>query len=213
MPAPASAGCANQDPPYKVGLDGLSIVVVDTHAADDRKDDVVTRYRGDFAAMFKDLAAPAWLVMHRPVLGVGRDKNERLAAGEPTLLAALKDQIPASLQLQLSGHIHLFEALNYSGGLPPQLVVGNGGSAKEFAAPLPADLAAATLPARDDGFAIAPGSLPNATFGYVVMTRDRQDRANWAIALKDRTGRRILACAFAPPTDGARRALSCRSAA
>ena len=28
----------------------------------------------------------------------------------------------------LSGHIHTFEAINYTKGVPPQIVAGNGGT-------------------------------------------------------------------------------------
>src|SRR5207245_29194 len=35
--------------------------------------------------------------------------------------------IASNVELMLSGHIHSFEALNYTQDVPPQIVAGNGG--------------------------------------------------------------------------------------
>ena len=62
----------------------------------------------------------------------------------------------------LSGHLHLFEALNFADGRPPQLVAGNGGTALSKAPgsdPTGLDLAGTT---------ITQGTILN-DFGFYVL--------------------------------------------
>src|SRR6185437_2309845 len=110
------------------------------------------------------------LVMHRPLRGVVRLATGAVVGGNDTMLPNLGANLPASVELLLSGHIHAFEVIDYEDGGPPQLVAGNGGDALDTA---PEDLAGMVV----GGVQIAHG-LALSDFGFLEMTRNA---AGWRI--------------------------------
>jgi hypothetical protein len=109
-----------------------------------------------------------------------------VGGGNATLIDAVRETgMPANVDLMLAGHIHTFEAINYLGGLPPQLIVGEGGDRLDEAPP---DLSGRTvLTARiADGF-----SLPG--YGFLLMTRAGD---NWNVDIFDARGNRERTCAI-----------------
>jgi hypothetical protein len=120
---PQCGGDKDEVPPYVVTLADRHFVVLDSSGAPNDVDDV-SRYAG----MFKELGQPTpgtWLVTHVPIWGVRSMGNidttlERaLLQGNPSL--------QSNIQLFLSGHIHLWEAIGFDKG-PPQFILGNGGA-------------------------------------------------------------------------------------
>ena len=72
--------------------------------------------------------APVWLAAHRPIWAAISGPLNIPIGGNATIIAAAgQSPMPPDVALMLSGHIHTFEAINYDGTVPPQIVAGNGG--------------------------------------------------------------------------------------
>jgi hypothetical protein len=161
--APYDAPCAANEAPYAVRLAGLNLVVMDDATAPDVNPtpDLIAFYQRQFAAVAPLATGPSWLLMHRPIRGIVRVKG-LVVGGNQTMLMAQPD-LPASVELLVSGHIHAFEAINYGDASPPQLVVGNGGDNLDTA---PDDLTGIEV----GGLVVTHGrSLPG--FGFLLLTR------------------------------------------
>jgi hypothetical protein len=102
--------------------------------------------------------------------------------------------IPSSVELMLSGHIHTFEAINYTKGVPPQLVAGNGGTNLEAT---PRNLKGAQFQGHS-GVTVTDG-LSLGGFGFLLMTRAAD---GWDIDVYDSAGARIRACHFTSAKPG-----------
>jgi hypothetical protein len=190
---PVSAPCSPADRPLLADVGGLRIGVLDDNdAADgDAKEALVTRLRGDVEALLA--AKPDWVVTHHPWRGVvsthlvGNTNLDRAAAGLPE----------DSVGLLLSGHIHNFQAINFVGDGPPQLVVGEGGDKLDTG--IPATLTGLKMPD-----ATIKDGLSLGGFGYVVMTRLDKGWAieahsvDGALLKRCRLTDRVIACGDTP---------------
>src|SRR6202789_4284655 len=162
-----AAACAAHLPPYAVPLGAMNLVVMDDADAPDPPlaADLVPDYRADFAALATLAKPPLWLAFHRPIWGAVTGPLSVAVGGNRTMIAALDSPDELSgVSLMLAGHIHKFEALNYAGDAPPQLIAGFGGGNLDAT---PADLSGVNLSGQQvkDGL-----SLPG--FGFLLMTRD-----------------------------------------
>lgn len=125
----APPACTDSSPPYTAQTGGRSFIVMDSTSA---VDDCATHacdsapYAAQFAS-FKPTPG-TWFLTHRPIWGIGRNftLNETL---QRALAEGANGRLPAGIDLALSGHMHIFEALSFSDDRPPQLVVGTGGTA------------------------------------------------------------------------------------
>jgi hypothetical protein len=155
--------CTASETPYAVPLAALNLVVMDDANAPDLNTtpELIALYHRQFAAAAPLATGPSWLLMHRPIRGIVRVKG-LVVGGNETMLKAPPD-LPASVELLVSGHIHAFEAINYGDASPPQLVVGNGGDNLDSA---PDDLTGIEV----GGLTVTHGvSLPG--FGFLLLTR------------------------------------------
>jgi len=182
------APCAGHLPPYAVPLGAMNLVVIDDASAPDQIVDTAERdvYRAEFQNLTKLAPAPIWLAMHRPIAGAVSLFGFTVG-GNRTLISSLDDaSVLAPVSLMLSGHIHTFEAINYEGGHPPQLLAGNGGDKLDSAS---ADLAGLNLGTWHvkDGL-----SLPG--FGFLLMT---QRETGWQIDVHGVDGVIERVCTFA----------------
>jgi hypothetical protein len=192
-PRPYRAVCEDYTEPYAVALGDPRLVVLDAAEANDftAQPEQVAIYRAQFARV-GELAGPnTWLVHHRPLWAVGQSPREPGPAGlfrtNPTLQAASDNRLPVGIQLVLSGHIHLWEALTFADGRPPQVVVGNGGTRLDPAL----TIALAGLDVGDT--TVAAGS---AVHEWGFMTLERTD-GGWLATLRDVEGGALLACTLA----------------
>jgi len=210
---PGQDGTADYDRPFAVALgDGLQLLVVDSAVAgntplDPRKPrDAQTRarYAQDMREVKQLAGRPgtrSWFASHHPVLGFAADGPQALFPGNPALQEALRavngDALfPASVQLALHGHVHLFEALAFASGEPPALVVGHGG------VKLDDDLSSAAL----QGASPAPGvrvreALHSQQFGFVVLERADRSAAAWTLTAYGIEGAPFATCALGPGRD------------
>jgi hypothetical protein len=171
----------------------------------------LARYRDDFLAM-QALAARAphnILVDHHPLLNLGAftgaDGKVNIVGGNPGLLQVFgplsPTYAPKGVQLILSGHVHLWEAADFTGDFPAQIVAGFSGTDEDIV-PLPV-----TPP---PGFEPAPHAAIRALsswvdgFGFMTMTRTGPDR--WRIEVRDVAGKVVNTCGLKG------RALTCRLA-
>jgi hypothetical protein len=144
-------------------------------------------------------AAHNIFVDHHPILGFATDTTRRPAGVYPgnaalqSVLAAGNGPLlfPDSIDALLSGHNHLFEAVSFATGQPPQFIAGNSGTWLDE--PLPRPLPPGAAPARD---AIVATISSSATFGFVTLQRDPDSAASWQVEAWDRDGRLLTRCAL-----------------
>ena len=179
--------CAANERPYALRLGPLSLIIFDDVNAPDPEapKDLVPVYRADFTAVAELARGPSWLLMHRPLRGFMRLQSGEVVGGNATMLATAS-ALPLGIELLLSGHVHAFEAINYEGDLPPQLIVGTGGDRLTTA---PKDLAGLAA----GGVKVTSGfSLPG--FGFLLLTRER---TGWLAEVFGASGARERACRVA----------------
>jgi hypothetical protein len=213
---PANDAAADYSAPFAVPLGrGDQLILFDSSNAPfatlPSGDLRLTRYHDDFVSM-QALAARAprsILVDHHPLLNLavypdatGKDAPAGGNAGLQQVFGPLSPTYaPKGVQLIVSGHVHLWEAVGFSGDFPAQIVAGFSGTDEDIM-PL-----TATPPA---GFEPAPGAAIKALsswvdgFGFMTMTRLGADR--WRIEVRDAGGKVVNTCAL----NGS--ALTCRLA-
>lgn len=191
------APCAGHIPLFTVNLGKFRLAVMDDASAPDTSINQadLPAYTAEFAAL-GDVAAPVWFVHHRPVWAAITGPMGIPIGGNRTLIQAAHDAvkgtdkplIPSNVVLQLSGHIHSFEALNYDRGLPPQIVAGNGGDILDVT---PKDLWGAVFQGPET-VRVTKG-LSVGGFGFLLMTRVAD---GWTIDLFDSAGNPTRTCHF-----------------
>ncbi len=106
---------------------------------------------------------------------------------------------PPNIGIAMHGHVHDFQALNFSSNHPATFVAGNGGDNLDSA-----------LPANGTGFnpnadLPAPNTVVNAfafsqEFGFMVMDRvGAVGQKNWKFTSYRTNGTIIAVCSMAPP--------------
>ena len=191
-----SAPCDPHLAPFSVALAGPTLVVADDANAPDT--DIDEKTVPAYAAELQGLAnipGPVWFTAHRPIWAAISGPLNLPVGGNATLIAAAgKDLIPANVALMLSGHIHSFEAINYDGSVPPQIVAGNGGDNLDIT---PVNLKGAIFQGHS-GVTVKDG-LSVGGFGFLMMTRRDE---GWTIDLYDAQGNSKGQCIFTPGKEG-----------
>lgn len=181
------APCAEHEAAYALRIGGTNFFVMDAAIPSDREvdDKIAAIYKPEFESLAKLAASgPTWLLIHKPLWSVYAVKDGKVIGQSPTLDAAAGGHLPSALKLAVSGHVHTFEALEFNAPEPPQLVVGNGGTALDR--PLPVDLSGLLVGTQK----IAHGLRDNG-FGYFVFDRTAN---GWAGRLVDPDGKVTAHC-------------------
>lgn len=133
-PRPMPKGCERFTEPYSLELAGLPpLVVVDTAEAGDTQSssELNRAYREQLSAVERLAKPNSWLLTHKPIAGgvLLLDGREQVVTNA-TFQSIAASGLPSSIDLVISGHIHLAEALLFaeSSGRPTQLITGNGGT-------------------------------------------------------------------------------------
>lgn len=196
MAATRETSCRPYEPPYVLPLDGLNLVVMDDTDAPDTevKADSAAILAREIAELPRLAPSPIWLLQHRPIWAAISGPLGIPIGGNATIIDGIGTAgIPDAVTLMLSGHIHAFQALNYTARkparVPPQIVAGHGGDKLDET---PANLAGAIFQGRS-GVKVKDG-LSVAGFGFLLMTREGID---WRLDLHDMDGNAFRQCRFA----------------
>jgi hypothetical protein len=160
--------------------------------------DQVPILRRQFIDVLAKIPNNAWLVTHKPVnamLAKPGDRQVNIVSNK-VLQAALGADMPASVRMYVAGHIHFFQAVDFGGARPPQLVVGTGGDNLE-------GMPKASVTGADVNGLTAVNAVTYSGFGYTVW--DRVDANTWTGTLFDIDAEPIDHCRLAG------RLLSCGS--
>jgi hypothetical protein len=200
----ADDGAGNHSEPYAVPLDAdggatMQFVVFDSAivglAPLPPTDPMFVAYRGELERAFA-LAARApdtYFLVHHPVLGFAPNPQTPAQpypgnAALQSVLATLAPSalFPSSVQAVLSGHIHLFEAVSFATGQPPQFVIGGGGTERDAAFPSPFPAGAAPAPG-----AVVREIASSTQFGFATLERDGDA---WTLNARTTAGERVEQC-------------------
>lgn len=197
--------CTPHEPLFTLDIGAVRLAVMDDASAPEtsvNKTDLPA-YTSEIASL-ANLPAPVWFVHHRPIWAAITGPLGIPAGGNRTLIAAAtaaggsagagEALIPGTVELQLSGHIHSFEALNYDKGVPPQIVAGHGGDNLHAT---PQNLWGAVF-MGDSRVRVLDG-LSVDGFGFMLMTKGE---GGWTMDLYDSDGRQTRQCRFADASSG-----------
>jgi hypothetical protein len=187
----AATPCVDHFPLYSVPIHGANLAVMDDAATPNYPIDQtrVPILKADFDSLASVAPAPLWLLMHEPIWGLVKGPFGIPIGGNPTLIAAAGDRtVLTPVSLQLAGHIHTFEALNYDAPhVPPLVLAGHGGDNLD---PAPHDLKGLRFP---DNLYVKDGISVDG-FGFLLMTRDGDA---WNVDLMKSDGTKEGRCVFA----------------
>ena len=192
----ATGDCADLTGVYLARLGDFGVIVVDGANAPDPKGDaggLAAKLAAQFAPIAAQVPAEAWLTTHRPFNAM-RGAKGQLKVENSVLQQALGPLLPAGVSMIVSGHIHFFQAVDFGGARPAQLVAGTGGDNLEPMVPKP--VAGATI-----NGATALHAATRSGFGYMVW--DRSGAGAWSGVVFDDRGKPIDRCRLD------RRALTC----
>lgn len=198
--APFEANCRDLTGVFVVRLGNFGVVVLDSGKAGDPRGDpqsLVTTVRRQFDSVLDKVPDEAWLATHRPINAMlttpgGGSSN---IVSNNVLQRAVGDDMPPSVRMIVSGHIHFFQAVDFGGMRPPQLVVGTGGDNLE-------GMPAAEVSGADINGRKALDAVTYSGFGYMVWDRVG---SLWSGTLFDTDGKVLNRCRLAD------RSLSCGS--
>jgi hypothetical protein len=126
--------------------------------------------------------------MHHPIRGLGQSDSVEGGPSQfqlnATLQAASSDGLVQAITLVLSGHLHLFEALSFGAGRPPQLIVGHGGTALDPTITLP-------FVGREVGGVRVTHGMALDRFGFATL--EPSDHG-WTATARDANGRAMARC-------------------
>jgi hypothetical protein len=193
--------CGETSRSFVAALGAIGFVVMDSStvadasgadAEEEDDDDEAGQAGGLDTALkenYEEIAATipptAWLLTHAPFKGVRLAKGTGETEVDNTIQQqALGNLLSASVAMIVSGHVHMFEALNFADGSPPQLVVGTGGDKLAKRPDVPADVA---------GVAVTDGMILKR-FGYLVWDRADGEGLRWNGELRDENGLTLAHC-------------------
>jgi len=167
--APMAAACRDFTGVFVAQLADFGIVVVDGAAAEDPKGNagaLIDTLRRQFVEVAAKVPAEAWLVSHRPFNAmISGGGNAPPAIDNSVQEAALGPVIPAGVRMEVAGHVHFFQAVDFGGARPPTLVVGTGGDALATMEPMSA------IGASINGLPVVR-SETRLGFGFMIWERD-----------------------------------------
>jgi hypothetical protein len=166
--------------------------VVDGAKAEDPKGDagaLAATLRQQLLEVLPNIPAEAWFVTHRPLdamRAAGKGDEGNVVDNEVQELA-FGSSIPPAVTMLVAGHLHFFQAIDFGGVRPPQLVVGTGGDTLLPEPPL-------SLVGADINGAQVKNSATYSGFAYMVWDRSGE---SWVGTLFDTGGKPLQHCRLA----------------
>lgn len=189
--------CADDTAARAVKIGSFQALVVDSSDAPDNRP--TSQQVDNFAKQFQSASdmnlSHAWFLSHRPIWAAkAGDKGDRanLRTLNETLQGAWKKAPIPGIDMVVAGHTHLFELLSFKQPLPPQVVVGNGGT--DLAHKIKTSLIGQNI---GTGTVLNGDSLND--FGYALF-KPSKDGKGWSLHLHDSKGRKKLTCAISGNT-------------
>jgi predicted phosphodiesterase len=169
--SPYPGACAKFEPPYTIDIGGVTLALLDVIAAQDGAvdDGGAAFYREQFQKLASHDQNRLWIAMHKPIF-VSAGAIAGLSRGDnKTLGAAARGALPANVDLLLSGHVHMYQAVSYADDFPAQIVAGHGGDMLDPFAPTKFD--GMTI----NGVTVEQGRSAPSKFGYALLERGAND--------------------------------------
>ncbi|HVY33997.1 MAG TPA: metallophosphoesterase [Caulobacteraceae bacterium] len=202
---PAHDDAADYSDPYAVPLgDGAQIVVMDSSSAPGDPIPPGDPEAAIYRKLYTDMAALAArapysiVVDHHPLLGFSaqvsaKTKQAYLTTGNLGLQSTFGAEnpllFPPTVQMLLSGHVHVWQQVSFSSPHPTQFIAGFSGT-QEDVVPIPAHI--------PDDAAVAPGAKVEAfsswVDGFGFMTLSRTGRDTWDVEVHDQNGDVVNRC-------------------
>ena len=177
-PRPFTGACSVYSAPYVASSGNLRIGMLDSSATKAKIDATQVH---EFASQLATFSGQAdWVADHHPFWYYG----DAGVSTTPDLTTAWTRASLSGVRFLLSGHLHLFQFLGFTGSLPNQLIAGDGGTA--LSRSVKSDFAGAML----DGVAVKSGKSER-TFGFTMLERARH---RWNLTLKDSEGKMLVRC-------------------
>ena len=181
--------CSEREPAYTTTVGGLRFFVLDASSALDPRParSQLAGFRSDFARLRSLPENTTWLLSHKPMWALEGTITGGTLVTNRTLEAAEGNAKTLPIELSLSGHIHLFAALQFADGRAPQIVVGTGGDTL-------ANQPAHALNQRIDGTYVSRATVWHA-FGFALFNVEGK-----SFDVYDRTGKKVYSCTYGPGT-------------
>ncbi len=198
---PMAAACRDLTGDFVVRLGNFGVVVVDSAKVRDgvaAGNDQIDVLRRQFLDVLDQIPENAWLATHKPInamLAKRGDPQTNIVSNN-TLQLALGGEMPANVRMYVAGHIHFFQAVDFGGARPPQLVVGTGGDNLE-------GMPQASITGADLNGRKVVNAVTYSGFAYMVW--DRLDKDLWSGTLFNVDSQPLQHCRLAD------RSLSCGS--
>jgi hypothetical protein len=200
---PANDGVGNFNDPWAVSFGDTQFIAFDSSnvqkaAYSPPAFQPYTNQLAEAAALATTSFLNIWAV-HHPVLGYSAGSPPALGApGMQSVMNAAYpgNYYPPNIGIAMHGHVHDFQALNFSSNHPATFVAGNGGDNLDAALP-------ATF--NPNGLLPAPNTVVNAfaysqEFGFMVMDRvGAVGSKNWKFTSYRTNGTVIAVCTMGPP--------------
>lgn len=187
-PGPHPATCNDDPSPYAVALPGLQLLVLNTSRAGSEQAAFYQTAFQQINQLAQESPSPSWLLMHHP-LWAFLQTNNRLVPVTEVLQQASANSLAPQIQMVLTGHVHLFEAVGFGpdAGRPPHLVVGNSGTALDGKITIP--IQGKTLAGQT-----VESAATRRAFGYALAVPSSQ---GWDVTLYDVGGNPGIVCGIA----------------
>jgi hypothetical protein len=190
--APMEGTCRDLTGIFVAQRGDFAVVIVDGAKADDPRDsaafaamaDLLQRQLADVA---DKVPGGAWLATHRPMNSMASNFSGVTVVNNSVQEAGLGPVMPAGVRMEIAGHIHFFQAVDFGGKRPPTLVVGTGGDVLEPREPM------SVIGSDINGLPVV-NSVTRLGFAYMVCDRDGSD---WSGTLYDVDGNPIDHCRLA----------------
>ncbi len=196
-------GVGDASRPYAVPLgDGAQIIVADLANAGDKPTPASDPRFGPFEASYLEIrrlaqtGAYTFIATHKPIFGLAATETDGdvtlhpATAGITSVFETLDpDILPKTIDVVLSGHVHLWEQVSFPARYPTQFITGFSGTEEDVVS-LPAEL--------PPGLSLAPGESPDGfsswVGGFGYMTLERRGQKSWSAKVWNISGRVVDRC-------------------
>ena len=180
-PWPMPDACQIFTEPFRLPIPGMTMLVMDTAMIGDTKStpELDAEYARQFDVLASLTTQGAWLLTHRPIAGgILRLSDREQYVSYATVRNAVNNELPDGIEVVLSGHIHLAEALMFGAdqSLQAQIIAGHGGTAMD-------DGETAAFSGELLGNPHLDAGLVGASFGWMTLETEADRLTATALAV------------------------------